>query len=127
MRRFEAALSEAGHTFARIRIPVPAGGGSMVTDTFVRTTGTLWEIKASSDRASVRMALGQLSDYLRFAAPFGCQASGVVLPEDPGSDLKNLIRSAGHSMVIARDDVFLEWVGPAVSEQWRVFPRPKSL
>jgi hypothetical protein len=130
MRRFESALQDAGHAVARIRIPLPDGHGSMVTDTFVKTTRTLWEIKASSDRATVRLALGQLMDYLRFTEPFGCRASGVVLPADPGDDLRKLIRSAGHLLVVDTGDAFVEWLAfeqdGKPSEGVRIFPQPAS-
>ncbi len=35
-----------------------------MTDTYDAATGTLYEAKAKSDRATIRLAVGQLLDYL---------------------------------------------------------------
>jgi 5-methylcytosine-specific restriction protein A len=60
------------------------------------TARCLWEAKADVSRSSVRMALGQLLDYLRFEP--SDWVGGVLLPHAPSADLVHLIRSAERSV-----------------------------
>jgi len=51
----------------------------------------LIEAKGTTDRYSIRMALGQLLDYRRFLSQPRC---ALLLPVKPREDLLNLIREA---------------------------------
>lgn len=59
------------------------------------TARRLWEAKADVSRSSVRMALGQLLDYLRFEPPGW--SGGVLMPFAPADDPLDLIRSSGRA------------------------------
>ncbi len=56
----------------------------------------LWEAKADVSRSSVRMALGQLLDYLRFEPT--TWTGGILLPHQPSADLIALIRNSGRAV-----------------------------
>lgn len=86
--RFERFLGGIPREFGRLRITVPGEGIQLVTDTFDISSRVLYEAKASSDRMTVRLGIGQLFDYLRFVP--GARGA-LLLPEDPGNDLFALI------------------------------------
>ena len=63
-------------------------------DTFDKTRRALIEAKGSSDRESIRMALGQVLDYERGAT---ARLRGVLVPRKPGDDLVDLL--AAHKVI----------------------------
>lgn len=63
----------------------------MFCDLFDKTANVLYEAKGSGTRDAIRMAIGQLADYVRFA-PDGVRRA-VLLRERPRPDLENLLRS----------------------------------
>lgn len=81
----------------------------MVTDTFDETTSELWEIKAGAERETVRTAIGQLADYVRFLPPE--VTTGIVLPRSPDADLVDLIRTTGHRLLVPDGQEFVEVLG----------------
>ncbi|GAA2124719.1 hypothetical protein GCM10009843_21670 [Nocardioides bigeumensis] len=94
--QFEAWLRIQGGEPHRLRIRIPGERHELITDTYDPTAHVLYEAKAKSDRATVRLAVGQLLDYLRFVP----KASGsVLLPEEPSGDVKLLIQSVGFGLV----------------------------
>lgn len=96
---FENWLRQQAHDPQRLRIKVPGERHELVTDTYDTTTRVLYEAKSRSDRATVRLAIGQLLDYLRFAP----DASGsILLPDEPTPDVKRLIQSVGFGLVYRR-------------------------
>lgn len=78
----------------------------MLTDTYDATEEVLWEVKADASRESVRMAIGQLADYLRYLTPG--LSSGIVLPTSPYADLVELIQESGHRLLVPRESEFTE-------------------
>lgn len=93
---FESWLRNQGHELQRARITIPGQRHSLVTDTHDVTTQILYEAKSGTDRATVRLGIGQLMDYLRFLP----EARGaLLLPEEPEADLKSLIASCGFGLV----------------------------
>jgi hypothetical protein len=93
VRNLESFLRARGHDVARLKI-VPAGERRpLFCDLIDRTSGTLVEAKGSVARESIRMAIGQLIDYRRFA-PEGVRLC-VLVPERPRDDLVRLLESAG--------------------------------
>lgn len=96
MQALEDQLRAQGHTVGRFRLRPPGSATSLVTDTYDVTRGRLFEVKATSDRNAVRMALGQLLDYRRHLPEVGDCA--VVLPERPAEDLVELIFSVGFGL-----------------------------
>lgn len=96
---FEAHLRQQGHDLRRCRIKITGERHELVTDTYDVTDRKLYEAKSKSDRATVRLAIGQLLDYLRFIADVrGC----LLLPDEPSEDVKLLIRSCGFGLVYRR-------------------------
>lgn len=93
--RWETHLAEQDHRTGRIRILVPGELSRLITDTFDITDSVLYEAKGSVDRTTIRLAIGQLLDYLR-SAP---HAQGAPAPSKPSPDLANIIHSVGFSFV----------------------------
>ena len=62
------------------------------SDLYVPEIPLLAEAKGILERGSTRMALGQLLDYRRFVRRARCAA---LVPSKPGSDIVELVRSAG--------------------------------
>lgn len=86
------------HHYEVVRPPLRA-------DLADETTGRIWEAKADVSRSSVRMALGQLLDYLRFEPAHW--TGGVLVPIEPSDDLHELIFSAGRSLAwLTSEDSF---------------------
>lgn len=92
--QFEGWLRSQGHELERLRILIPGERHALITDTFDRTEKILYEAKSGSDRATIRLGVGQVLDYLRFLP----NARGrLLLPDEPTSDLKAYITSCGLS------------------------------
>ena len=85
--RFRARLLGVGHEVTRYRITF-AGLPPLYTDLADATSHVLYEAKGSSDRMSVRLALGQVLDYGRCLANMDL---AVLLPNDPVPDLVGLL------------------------------------
>jgi len=96
--RREAALQKAyarylqslGHRVIRKAITVPGELGTLYTDLYDATTDDLIEVKSSSDRNTIRLALGQILDYARYVKPRTCT---ILLPSPPAGDLIDLLNS----------------------------------
>ncbi len=86
-------LEKLGHSITRHTYPIPGTSYRLACDLFEETDGVLYEAKGATRRETVRMALGQLSDYQRFE-PTGVKVA-VLLPRRPSADLLALLRSAG--------------------------------
>jgi len=98
--RFRARLLGVGREVTRYRITF-AGLPPLYTDLADATSHVLYEAKGSSDRMSVRLALGQVLDYGR------CLKSmelAVLLPNDPVPDLVCLLFDHGVGCVVEQHD-----------------------
>ena len=96
---FETWLRQQGHDVQRARIRIPGERHELVTDSYDTTDNVLYEAKSRSERATVRLAIGQLLDYLRFVP----DARGrLLLPEEPNPDIKRLIHSCGFGLAFRR-------------------------
>lgn len=105
VKRFEDHLEAQGHSVGRVRIPIPDEKTTLVTDPYDATNGTLYEAKSSSDRATVRLAVGQLLDYLRFTP----DAKGsLLLPSRPSPDLVAFIGACGFGLVYPDGELWQE-------------------
>ena len=94
----------AGHDYTRFRI-VPKGEAKPIfSDLYCKEINQLIEAKGSVSRDAIRMAIGQIFDYRRFASPK--TALAILLPEKPRPDLVDLIESAGITIVHQTDDGF---------------------
>jgi hypothetical protein len=76
---------------------VPSERHSLVTDTYDVTAGTLYEAKSGTDRATVRLGVGQLFDYLRFMPQ--ATTGALLLPAEPSADVKQLVQHCGFRLV----------------------------
>lgn len=87
----ETYLRSLGHEVNRLKI-VPAGERRPIfCDLVDKTAGVLVEAKGTVAREALRMAIGQLMDYRRFAADEARLA--VLVPERPRPDLMALLES----------------------------------
>ena len=85
------------HRVKRHRYPLPGSGSGLVCDLVDETDHVLYEAKGNALRTSVRMAIGQLLDYLRFEE--SPKSLAILLPCEPAPDLIKLIHSVPASAV----------------------------
>jgi hypothetical protein len=112
VRRFESWLRSDGPRGGTHPIPIPGESGTLVTDSYCRTTNTLKEAKSGDDRSTIRLGVGQLLDYLRLVP--GVRGS-LLVPSKPSSDLMTFIDSCG--------------LGPTYLDgtEWTVAPSSRSI
>lgn len=105
-KAYKAHLVAAGHTVKRFQIAVEGVATTLKTDLYDVTDNVLYEAKGTVRRDDVRMAIGQLFDYRRHIdAPDGLRLA-VLLPGDPGKDLRSLLDTLGIAVVIRTGDGF---------------------
>jgi hypothetical protein len=90
---FEGHLRGLGHELCRQRLRPPGESQAIETDLFDLTTGLLVEAKGTTERGSIRMAIGQLADYRRFFEEGTLKHVAVLLPREPRRDLCDLLLS----------------------------------
>lgn len=95
VKEFEKWLATQGHEVGRVQIRPIGEDDPLVTDTYDVSAGVLYEAKSSADRATIRLGVGQLLDYLRYLP--GATGS-LLLPSDPSYDLRSFIFSCGLSV-----------------------------
>jgi hypothetical protein len=86
---------------------IPTPGGTLRTDLYLPDAHLLIEAKAAASRHHLRLAIGQLYDYLRFLsdpAPF----SAVLVPERPTGDLMGLLDFADVEAIWSEGDGFVD-------------------
>jgi hypothetical protein len=89
----------------RLRI-VPHGEAIPIfSDLYCKDDKQLVEARGSVSREAIRMAIGQIHDYRRFAEVGTSLA--ILLPELPRPDLIELIKSAGITMIYRSDSGFI--------------------
>jgi hypothetical protein len=93
VKALEAHLKKQGHSVCRLKIVPPGEAKPIFCDLRDTTANTLIEAKGSVTRGAIRMAIGQIADYSRFAGDGVSLA--VLLPERPRSDLLALLESQG--------------------------------
>ena len=101
---FIAWSRRAGQEFKRLKI-VPKGEGKPIfSDLYSKKARQLIEAKGSVSRDAIRMAIGQIYDYRRFADA-GTRLA-ILLPERPRPDLVELIQSSGVGLIHRTDAGF---------------------
>jgi hypothetical protein len=94
-RRREAKLQDAYETYLRgmnhkvSRYQIPVDGQYLYADLYDETTGDLIEVKASSDRVSMRLALGQILDYAKLVEH---SIRTVLVPDRPAQGVIDLFQ-----------------------------------
>jgi hypothetical protein len=89
VHRFKAHLKRQGHTVTRLMIQPAGEAKPLFSDLWVEDLNLLVEAKGSVDRRSIRMAIGPLIDYRRFAPT--ASRCAVLLPSPPRADLAELV------------------------------------
>jgi hypothetical protein len=85
---------------------VPEGEATAIqSDLFEEARDNLVEAKGAGTRNSIRLAVGQLYDYGRFAPE---AARAVLLPERPRPDLEALLSSSGVSAIWPHSEGFAD-------------------
>jgi len=95
------------------RITLRAGSTLIEPDFYVDSRSWIVEAKRSTARGYVRMAIGQVLDYVHVARMQGLEARPVILlPGLPERDLVDLMRSLGVTLVYQDEDEFVEVPAP---------------
>ncbi len=95
-----------GHEAARLKIVPPGERRPIFCDLVDKTANVLVEAKGSVTREAIRMGIGQLYDYRRFAPPGATLA--LLLPERPREDLTDLLASSGVATIYPDGSGFRE-------------------
>ncbi|WP_369041763.1 hypothetical protein [Streptomyces sp. Midd1] len=115
---FEAHLEKAGHTFNGFQIRVEGEDYVLTPDLYDATDHVLYEAKGLTTRPNVRMAIGQLADYRRHLDNADTLRVAVLLPSEPTSDVKALLKAEDVALVYRTADGFAGWP-LAPEEAWR--------
>lgn len=107
----ELYLRHRKHQVSRQRIIPPGEARPLFTDLWDATTGTLVEAKGTTERNSIRMAIGQLADYSRFMPEGELKHLALLLPSQPRPDLRNLLASQGIELIYPEGDEFRDSMG----------------
>lgn len=102
-------LKQRGLKPTRLRIKPEGEIKPLFCDVYVQSTGLLVEAKGTVERGAVRMALGQLLDYSRFAV---VASRALLLPSRPRPDLLALLRSADVGLYYRVDKENFEYLAP---------------
>lgn len=89
------------HTVGRFRIVPPGESKPLFSDLYDETANVLIEGKGSVSREAVRMAVGQLADYVRFCAG---ASKAMLVPERPRDDLVDLCRAEDITLIWPTED-----------------------
>lgn len=92
VQRYREHLERAGHEVGRLRIVPPGESRPLYSDLWDRTVEELIEAKSSVTRDQIRLAVGQLLDYGRFAS---AQRRTVLVPSCPRGDLLDYLHGLG--------------------------------
>jgi hypothetical protein len=90
---YKAWMEVRGSEIVRFKFRPPDTPAHLYNDIFDKTRGNLIEGKADASRPSIRMAIGQLMDYRRFA-PTGANLA-VLTARRPHGDLEELLTTLG--------------------------------
>ncbi|MDL4771332.1 hypothetical protein [Actinomadura xylanilytica] len=91
---FIAFMAGQGRELKRFQIKVKGLTGILMTDLYDVQGHVLYELKGTTKREDVRMAIGQLLDYSRHVQPENPKRV-VLLPAVPHEDLRALLESVG--------------------------------
>ena len=87
-----------------VRYTCQVGSSRLACDAFDVTNNVLIEAKSSTDRNSIRLAVGQLYDYRRFHDPE--PRLRILLPRSPGADLARYLTQARVELVYPKGSGF---------------------
>lgn len=104
VNRYRQQLQRDGHSVSRLRVVPPGEAQPLYSDLWDETTRELIEAKGSVTRDRLRLAVGQLLDYGRFA---GAENHAVLVPSRPRPDLVSYLHHAGVTVIFPEDD---QWI-----------------
>jgi hypothetical protein len=98
VKRYTNYLDGLGLEYHRLEMPLESS--RLLNDVFVPARNHLVEAKGDVARESIRMAIGQIADYLHQLSKddsFGANPPepAVLLPRDPGGSARELLQSQG--------------------------------
>ncbi|ORA16493.1 hypothetical protein BST16_06645 [Mycobacterium asiaticum DSM 44297] len=85
---YKEYLENRNHEVFSLEIPVD--GQLLRVDLYDRTTDELIEVKASVDRNTIRLALGQILDYAHIVKP---KFRTILVPSEPAQGLLEMLRA----------------------------------
>jgi hypothetical protein len=103
---YKAWMVARGSEMIRFRFRPPGTPAHLFNDIYDKTRGNLIEGKADATRPSIRMAIGQLMDYRRFA-PAAARLA-ILTPRRPHRDLEDLLRSLDIACIWRQGDDFVD-------------------
>jgi hypothetical protein len=106
VRDFVASLENQGHEICRLQLRPPSEPAPLFCDLYDKTTKTLYEAKGTIARNAIRMAIGQLADYVRLVKPTPQKA--LLLPQEPREDLCSLLAGEGIAIVWRSGDGWVQ-------------------
>lgn len=107
VQAYKRYLNGLGRTAVRHRIQPQGEPKPLFTDLFEVEREMLVEAKGSVTRDAIRMALGQLLDYVRFVDPKP-KSMAVLVPSPLRDDLKKLLHTHGVGVIQQVDGGFDE-------------------
>jgi hypothetical protein len=108
---YASFLKARGDAVTRIKATPVQAARPIYSDRFNVTRNQLIEAKASTTRGDVRMAIGQLADYVRFVD--GGAKTAVLLDAKPHPDLLDLLSTQGAAAIWREGDGFGDNAGGA--------------
>lgn len=96
VHRYRLHLHRQGHDVDRLRLVPPGESRPLYTDLWDETDKELIEAKGTVTRDTLRLAVGQLLDYRRFAE---ANTLAVLVPSRPRPDLIRYLHEVGISAV----------------------------
>lgn len=103
---YESRLRRSGSEVTRHRIQPAGESKPLLTDLYDKTRNNLVEAKGTASRDAIRMAIGQLADYLRVINPSLTSVS--CCPNGPRRDLEELLISRAISSIWPTDSGFID-------------------
>jgi hypothetical protein len=104
---FGVFLLEQGHDVLSFDFKLPGASGTLKPDFWIKDLGLIVEAKPSISREHIRMAIGQVLDYVHLASQLGLQMKpAVLLPSLPSSDLVDLHQELGIQLIYKSDKQF---------------------
>lgn len=101
--RFRKYLTERGEIPETVDIKLPNTKGSVRPDFILRERGIVIEVKPTTSREHVRLAIGQVLDYAHLLRLDGWDFSpAILLPARPKPDLISLTESVGIGLIVER-------------------------
>ncbi|MDQ0776993.1 hypothetical protein QF026_005459 [Streptomyces aurantiacus] len=99
-------LEEQQHKVFAYQIKIAGTRSVLKTDLYDSTHHVLYCVKGESSREEIRMAIGQLKDYVRHIDPANPKLA-VLLPEKPHEDLQDLLIKEGIRLVYQDGEEYL--------------------